>query len=119
MLKAGDTLLFRRMIYELMVSNWPTAEATKNAPRIAAGMNNADKVVFSRTLKVEWVNTRLSRSLDAFGNCATNIEDNGMDHDPIFIDQNPVAPPSSCFIFHYLFRDVFVDFVSILGRKFE
>jgi dihydrofolate reductase len=60
MLKSGGTLLFGRMTYEMMASYWPTPDAIKNDPIVAAGMNNADKIVFSRTLKkVEWNNTRL------------------------------------------------------------
>ena len=44
----------------MMASYWPTPDAIKNAPIVAEGMNNADKIVFSRTLKkVEWNNTRL------------------------------------------------------------
>jgi len=60
MLKYGNTLLFGRVTYELMASYWPTPDAIKNDPIVAEGMNNADKIVFSRTLKkVEWSNTRL------------------------------------------------------------
>lgn len=60
MLKSGDTLLFGRVTYEMMASYWPTPNAIKNDPIVAEGMNNADKIVFSRTLKkVEWNNTRL------------------------------------------------------------
>jgi len=60
MLKAGSTLLFGRVTYEMMASYWPTPIAIKNDPIMAGGMNNADKIVFSRTLKkVEWNNTRL------------------------------------------------------------
>ena len=60
MLKSGDTLLFGRVTYEFMASYWPTPDAIKNAPIVADGMNKADKIVFSRTLKkVEWNNTRL------------------------------------------------------------
>jgi dihydrofolate reductase len=59
-LKSGSTLLFGRVTYEMMASYWPTPVAIKNNPIVAAGMNNADKIVFSRTLKkVEWNNTRL------------------------------------------------------------
>jgi dihydrofolate reductase len=62
MLKAGDTLLFGRKTYELMVQFWPTPQAMKSAPEIAEGMNKADKIVFSRTLdKVEWNNARLMK----------------------------------------------------------
>ncbi len=60
MLKSGGTLLFGRVTYELMASYWPTPDAIKNDPIVAEGMNNAAKIVFSRTLKkVDWSNTRL------------------------------------------------------------
>lgn len=60
MLKSGNTLLFGRVTYEMMASYWPTPDAIKNDPIVAEGMNNADKIVFSRTLKkVGWNNTRL------------------------------------------------------------
>jgi dihydrofolate reductase len=60
MLKSDNTLLFGRVTYELMASYWPTPSAIKNDPIVAEGMNNADKIVFSRTLKkLEWNNTRL------------------------------------------------------------
>jgi dihydrofolate reductase len=59
-IKSGSTLLFGRVTYELMASYWPTPHAIKNDPIVAEGMNNADKIVFSRTLKkAEWNNTRL------------------------------------------------------------
>jgi dihydrofolate reductase len=59
-LKYGGTLLFGRVTYEMMASYWPTPDAIKNDPIVAEGMNNADKIVFSRKLKkVEWNNTRL------------------------------------------------------------
>jgi dihydrofolate reductase len=57
---SGNTLLFGRVTYELMAAYWPSAEAVENDPIVARGMNNASKVVFSRTLeKAEWTNTRL------------------------------------------------------------
>ena len=57
---SGNTLLFGRVTYQLMSSYWPTSEAIKNDPVVARGMNNAEKIVFSRTLdKVGWNNTRL------------------------------------------------------------
>ena len=59
-LKSGGTLLFGRVTYEMMASYWPTQVAIKNDPAVAEGMNKADKIVFSRTLKkAEWNNTRL------------------------------------------------------------
>jgi len=59
---SGNTLIFGRVTYELMASYWPTDEALRTDPLVAQGMNNAEKIVFSRTLKrVEWKNTRLIR----------------------------------------------------------
>ena len=59
-LKVGNILLFGRVTYELMASYWPTPIAATNDPTVAEGMNSADKIVFSRTLKkAEWSNTRL------------------------------------------------------------
>ena len=60
MLKAGNMLLFGRVTYEMMASYWPTPMATQNDPVVAEGMNSAEKIVFSRTLrKAEWNNTRV------------------------------------------------------------
>jgi dihydrofolate reductase len=60
---SGNTLLFGRVTYELMAGYWPTPEAIKNDPIVARGMNDATKVVFSRTLnKVDWNNTRLVKN---------------------------------------------------------
>lgn len=59
-LGSGSTLLFGRVTYELMAGYWPTPMALANDPAVAKGMNAAEKIVFSRTLKtVEWSNTRL------------------------------------------------------------
>jgi dihydrofolate reductase len=47
----------------MMASYWPTPEAMKNDPAVAAGMNRAEKIVFSRTLKKPaWNNTRLVKT---------------------------------------------------------
>ena len=57
---SGSMLLFGRVTYEMMARYWPTPDAMKNMPVVAAGMNNSDKIVFSRTLKkAGWNNTRL------------------------------------------------------------
>jgi dihydrofolate reductase len=59
-LKSVNTLLFGRVTYELMARYWPTSLAMSNDPTVAKGMNSADKIVFSRTMKKpEWINTRL------------------------------------------------------------
>ena len=57
---SGSTLLFGRVTYEMMASYWTSADGMKDSPVVAAGMNGASKVVFSRTLqKADWANTRL------------------------------------------------------------
>ncbi len=59
-LKAGSTLLFGRVTYEMMASFWPTPMAAQSSPAVAEGMNKAEKVVFSRTMKkAEWNNTKV------------------------------------------------------------
>ena len=51
-------LLFGRVTYEMMAAFWPTAEAARMLPQVAAGMNRMRKYVVSRTLKdVNWQNT--------------------------------------------------------------
>lgn len=63
MLQSGNTLLFGRITYEHMAGYWPTPMALAHTPELAAGMNNADKIVFSRTMdKADWKNTRLIKS---------------------------------------------------------
>ncbi|HEX4354783.1 MAG TPA: dihydrofolate reductase family protein [Polyangiales bacterium] len=59
-LKAGNTLLFGRVTYQMMSSYWPSPQALENDPVMAKGMNEAPKLVVSRTLKsATWDNTRL------------------------------------------------------------
>ena len=58
--RQNSTLLFGRVTYEQMASFWPTPEGRRMAPEVAKGMNQASKIVFSRSLdKVSWTNTRL------------------------------------------------------------
>lgn len=59
-LSGNGILLFGRKTYEMMSSYWPTPAAISSAPEIAKGMNNAEKIVFSKTLKnASWNNTRI------------------------------------------------------------
>ncbi len=57
----GDgVLLFGRITYDMMASYRPTEQARQAMPAVADGMNRAEKVVFSRTMKkATWNNTRL------------------------------------------------------------
>jgi dihydrofolate reductase len=53
-------LLFGRVTYDMMAGFWPTPQAARMLPEVAAGMNRMRKYVFSRTLKkVEWQGTTL------------------------------------------------------------
>lgn len=57
---SDGALLFGRKTYEMMAAYWPTAEAKKQMPEIAEGMNRLTKYVVSRSLdKVTWDNTTL------------------------------------------------------------
>ena len=59
-LGSGGAILFGRVTYTMMASYWPTPEALRDNPEVAKGMNNAEKIVFSRTLKKPlWNNTKL------------------------------------------------------------
>jgi dihydrofolate reductase len=56
----GGVLLLGRVTYEMMASYWPTPLAMKNQPEVARGINQQQKVVFSRTLnQASWSNTKL------------------------------------------------------------
>jgi len=58
--QAGGTIVFGRVTYEMMAGFWPTADAAKAFPEVAKGMNESQKIVFSRTLKkATWQNTRI------------------------------------------------------------
>ena len=58
--KTNNILIFGRVTYELMSSYWPTEQARKDTPKIAEGMNKAEKIVFSTKMdKADWNNTRL------------------------------------------------------------
>ncbi|WP_018341944.1 dihydrofolate reductase family protein [Cytophaga aurantiaca] len=63
MLKQNNILLFGRTTYEMMYSFWPTEMALSSMPEVAKGMNNAEKIVFSNTLKkAEWKNTTIIKN---------------------------------------------------------
>jgi dihydrofolate reductase len=58
--RGGGTLVFGRKTYEMMAAYWPTPSAARENPVVAEGMNKAEKIVFSRTLRAAaWVHTRL------------------------------------------------------------
>lgn len=61
-LVAGGPLLFGRVTYQLMAAYWPTPEAIRSDPAVALRMNDAEKIVYSRTLpRADWDHSRLVR----------------------------------------------------------
>ncbi len=68
LLSNADTLLYRRITYQLMESYWPTIvkNPTGNKPtdEFAVLIDNISKIVFSRTLEtVDWKNTTLKKEV--------------------------------------------------------
>lgn len=58
--QGGAVLLFGRKTYEMMASFWPTPEGKQTEAATAKGMTEAEKIVFSNTLKkADWNNTRI------------------------------------------------------------
>jgi dihydrofolate reductase len=61
-----DTLVFGRSTYEGMAQYWPLEETIKSDPEVAGRMNEAKKIVVSRTLQKPepaWSNTTLVRDV--------------------------------------------------------
>ena len=59
-LQSENILLFGRTTYLMTSSFWPTEMAAEMFPKVAVGMNNAEKIVFSNTMKkAEWQNTSI------------------------------------------------------------
>lgn len=55
-----NILLFGRKTYEMMASFWPTPQAKALFPKVAEGMNRAEKIVFSRSpFEPKWENTHV------------------------------------------------------------
>ncbi len=62
-LEPGNILLFGRITYEMMSGYWPSEAAYQNSPKVAEGMNNTEKIVFSSTMeKATWNNTLLIKN---------------------------------------------------------
>lgn len=57
-LKQDAILIFGRITYDLMASYWPSSFAMENDPATATGMNKAEKIVISKSMKkADWNNT--------------------------------------------------------------
>jgi dihydrofolate reductase len=68
LLNSAGTLLYGRTTYQLMESYWPTVvkspTGNKSTDDFAVAIDNASKIVFSRTLKqVDWKNTKLKNEI--------------------------------------------------------
>lgn len=62
--ESTDTFLFGRVTYDMMASFWPTPMGKSTNPVFAEALNNAPKIVFSRTLKkADWQNTEVVREI--------------------------------------------------------
>jgi dihydrofolate reductase len=56
----GETLIFGRRTYAHMAAFWPAPAAAAHLPAIARGMNRADKIVVSNSLRAaEWGPARI------------------------------------------------------------
>jgi dihydrofolate reductase len=59
------TLMFGRITYGVMYPYWPSEEALRDDPIVAGLMNNANKIVFSRTIqKADWNNTKVIKEVN-------------------------------------------------------
>ena len=59
-LAQDNSLLFGRKTYEMMASYWPTPQAKELFPKVAAGMNRAEKFVCSTSpFEPAWANTEV------------------------------------------------------------
>ncbi|WP_394353714.1 dihydrofolate reductase family protein [Echinicola salinicaeni] len=59
-LKSNSILLFGRITFEMMKSFWPSQMAYDAFPEVAEGMNKAEKLVVSKSLKAaDWQNTKI------------------------------------------------------------
>ena len=68
LMRDADTLIYGRVVYQLMESYWPTLvkdpSGNKLDDEFAVLMDNISKIVYSRTLKsVDWKNTTLKKEI--------------------------------------------------------
>ena len=135
-LKSNNTLLFGRRTYEMMAAYWPTPMALQNDPVVAHGMNNANKIVISKSLKktdpvvIGWANTdvinhdplneikRLKESsinditLLGSGSILTLLAENGL-IDEFLIMIDPVAIGTGTPIFHEIKHTVNLKLTNV------
>ena len=134
-LQAENTLLFGRKTYEMMASYWPTPMAMQNDPSVASGMNNAEKIVFSSTLKTaDWQNTRIlgedivekvrqlkqepgnNMTLLGSGSILSQFAENGL-IDDFLIMIDPVAIESGAPIFDKIRHRLDLNLINVQSFK--
>jgi dihydrofolate reductase len=72
-----SVLVMGRVTYQMMAAFWPTTMAMERMPAVAKGMNDMQKLVFSRTLnEVGWNNTALVKG-DLIGEIAALKKQDG------------------------------------------
>ncbi|MBS1600768.1 MAG: dihydrofolate reductase [Bacteroidetes bacterium] len=63
--KNVDTIMLGRTTFEILSAYWPTSWAKERDPVMYAHMNNAAKIVFSKTLNdPKWNNTTIMRDIN-------------------------------------------------------
>jgi dihydrofolate reductase len=76
---SGGVLVFGRVTYDLMASFWPTRQAKEAFPEIAKGMNDLQKIVFSKSLqKASWQPTKVIKG-DIAEEMRTLKKESGLD----------------------------------------
>jgi dihydrofolate reductase len=127
--QSGGTLLFGRVTYEMMAAWWPTDEAIKTMPVIADGMNKAEKIVFSTTLKKsDWNNTTIVKdnmaetvskmkkagknmTILGSGSIVSQLAEHGLIDDYQFM-VDPVALGQGTSIFHGIKQPLKLDLIA-------
>jgi dihydrofolate reductase len=72
-----DTILLRRITYDILSAYWPTLAARERDPKMAKHLNDAAKIIFSTTLNdPQWNNSKVMRSIN-YDNIQTIKEGNG------------------------------------------
>jgi len=63
-MQQDSLLLYGRITYQMMAGYWASEMALQNDPILAKAMNDAEKIVFSKTLtKADWNNTSVVSNL--------------------------------------------------------
>jgi dihydrofolate reductase len=133
--QSGSILVFGRVTYDMMAGFWPSPMAHEMFPKVATGMNQSEKIVFSKKLKkAAWSNTKvisgniinemkkLKKSAGSdltilgSGSLVTQFAEEGLIDTYIFM-VDPIAIGSGTPIFNGLKRQLNLKLIS--SRKFK